>query len=451
VLSPDFSGLSYHRGMGWQRPLAACALVFVVACGDNEATRTTSGSRLRLSWVDFGGGARILSPSDLWDAERQQTCVARLWTDGNTYCTPTAMALDPYYTSADCSTVGYYVESPEPPTYVLRYETEVALLARSAPATLDAYWVKDDEGCHGPNDGTGRHWYTAGAAVPGSDLVRIRTRASTGDDRIAVRASVTDDGLYAPLAFEDRALRAPCSLSTETASEMWCVPESGDIRYSDPSCSEPVLVTTDDAAPPRGIQNATCDPHVYAVGAETLDAPGFASIDDACAPSTDVGLRWFELHEHPVAAVARTHAVTGARLEPIVMNIDGTVVAAPELFDSEIGEPCARALSATGEYRCIPRNAGFVADMFADAACTTPVKVGLVTQRNWPVCGGPTPRYARNFGTPLVYELLGPRPTPAYWRDGASCTADTSTSYVIHDLGAPLPDDTWAGGALVRD
>src|SRR5205085_12332231 len=104
--------------MGWQRLSLACALA-LVACGDNQEIRTTSGSRLRLAWVDFGGGVRLLSPTDLWDAERQEACVAWPWTDGNTYCTPSATAVYPYYTSSDCASAGYYVESVERPTYVV--------------------------------------------------------------------------------------------------------------------------------------------------------------------------------------------------------------------------------------------------------------------------------------------------------------------------------------------
>jgi hypothetical protein len=450
-----FFWLSYHRGMGWQRRLCACALA-LVACGDNQDTRTTSGSRVRLSWIDFGGGARLLSPTDFWDDGRQESCTPRQWTDGNTYCTPSATDLYPYYTSSDCSSVGYYVESFERPTYVTRFVdatgegiSRVDLVARPEPTLLDEYWVKDDEGCHGPNDGVGGRWYKAGEEVPRSDLVRIRIRESTGNGRVAVRASVTDDGMYAPLEFEDRLLHVECSLSAASEDETWCIPPyGGDLYYRDASCSEPVLERLDDAPPPRGVQAETCEPRVYTVGAQTADAPAFERIGNACQASTGSGDRWFELHEHPIASIARTHVATGARLEQVTMNIDGTTVVAPQLFDTETGESCTRALSVSGEYRCVPRDVGWVIDMFADAACTIPVKVGLVPTR----CEGQgAPRYARNFGTPLIYHLLGRRPSLAYSRDGSTCKAETSAFYALYDLGAPIPDDAWPRGVLVRD
>jgi hypothetical protein len=445
--------------MGWQRLTCACALA-LVGCGDNQGTTTQSGSRLRLSWIDFGGGVRLLSPLDLWDDERHEPCYARRWTDGNTYCTPTGAAAYPYYTSSDCSSASYYVESAERPSYIVHFvdvvgqdEASIGLLAKPEPATLDQYWVKDDEGCHGPNNGVGRDWYEAGEEVPRADLVRIRTRESAGDGRVAVRASVTDDGMYAPLAFEDRQLHAECFMRAPSEDESWCAPDGGSVQYHDAGCTESVLAYYDrESSPSKGIQVSTCDPRVYAVGGEIFEPPAFERVDGTCQPSTDVGVRWFALVEHPVATLARARETTGARLEQVTMNVDGTTVPAQQLFDTETGEMCVRATSASGDYRCIPRNVGFVADMFGDMSCTIPVKVGFVLTRNPVMCNGPMPRYARAFSAPqLVYELLGPRPNPAYWRDGTSCMPDASTSYQIYDLGLPISDDTWARGALVHD
>lgn len=444
---------------------AAFWALALASCGDNDGTTTRSGSRLKLTWLDFGGGARLLSTTELWDDERQESCFLRPWTDGNTYCTPPATAVYEYFTSADCTSSGLYVESFERPTYLVHFiddpdleDVTVDLLGTPEPTILDEYWVMSDEGCSGPIDGVGRRWYKVKDEIPRSDLVRIRIRESTGDGRVAVRASFTDDGMYAPLAFEDRTLHTGCYLQASSEREAWCIPtDSGEIQYRDASCDEPVLVraTDDDSPVPKGLHQETCSPRVHAVGPETTDAPAFARIDGTCVASADVGARWFELHELPIATVTRARIATaGARLEPIEMRVDGVSVVASQLFDNETGEECVRAAATpSGDYRCVPRNVAFVASMYAEATCTIPVDVGFVlVDTHRVVCTDVLPRYARDFGSgAIMRELLGPRPSPAYWRDGASCIPDTSTSYRIYDLGAVVPDDRWPRGVLAHE
>jgi hypothetical protein len=142
---------------------------------------------------------------------------------------------------------------------------------------------------------------------------------------------------------------------------------------------------------------------------------------------------------------------TGARLEQVVMDVDGISVAARQLFDTETGVECVRAVQTnSGLYRCVPRDVGFVVDGYNDASCTVPIEVGIVyTDAARIVCNGDgAPRYARDFGgTTIIRELLGPRVAPVYTRDDEGCHVDASTGYRFYDLGPQVPDDRW-GRAL---
>lgn len=450
--------------MGFRRPACACALA-LAACGDNRGTTTESGTRLRLNWLEYDDGTRQLASYEPWDEARDETCAAQRWTDGNTYCTPTQSAsLFPHYTDAECTTAEYLAESPEPPTYVARFEDvageqQLASLARPEPATLAMYWELDGEECRGPYASAGRMFYRAGSEVSRSDLARLRTQESTGDGRVGVRATTSSDGLYLPIAFVDRHLHSPCTLDPYSTTEASCIPSgSGDLQYRDAACTQPVLAAGDAEVdpPPAIVIGSTCVPRVFAVGRETAEAPAYVRVAGDCLASTQGGSPWFTLIEHPVALVPRTReVVAGRRLAPIVMSVDGIRVAARQLFDTEIGEECFRATSPRepGVYRCVPRDVGFVVDGFSDAACTIPIEVGLVyVGENRVSCtGAPLPRFARDFGgATIIRELSGPR-SVVYVRDGAGCQPDLDAGYRYHDLGAAIPDDRWARATIVRE
>jgi hypothetical protein len=146
----------------------------------------------------------------------------------------------------------------------------------------------------------------------------------------------------------------------------------------------------------------------------------------------------------------------GRRLEPIVMNVDGVPVMARQLHDTEVGEECIRATSAREPDvpRCVPRDAGYVADAFGDAACTIPIEVAVVTvDASRGVCGATSaPRFARDFtGETLMRSVGAGPPAPIYVRVGGACQLELSPRFVFHDLGEAIPDARWARATRVRD
>jgi hypothetical protein len=455
--------------MGRARRLSLACAVALAACGDNLETRTASGARLRLSWLEYEDGTRHLVENELWDAERGEECRPQRWTDGRTYCSPSdRVGLYPYYTDAGCTDAAYLAEVATPPAYVARFadvtESEQSLLARPEPASLDQFWIVDGETCSGPNAGAGHTFFRPGAEVSRSELARVRAVESTGNGRVRVVAASSDDGLYLPLDFVDRNLHDACVLGPLSTTSAVCLPRlSGDVQYRDAGCSDPVLVARDvdgdgEADVPRAVLDGTsCAPRVYSVGAATDAGAAFAGGTAACAASMDVGLQWFELHEHPAAEVPRERVpAPGRRLEPIVMNVDGVPVMARQLHDTEVGEECIRATSARepDASRCVPRDAGYVADAFGDAACTIPIEVAVVTvDASRGVCGATSaPRFARDFtGETLMRSVGAVRTAPIYVRVGGACQLELSPRFVFHDLGEAIPDARWARATRVRD
>jgi hypothetical protein len=380
--------------MAVRRLAYACALALALAaCGDNQVTITSSGSRLRLSWREYDDGSRTLVRGELWDAERQEVCVPERWPDGETYCKPV----------------------------------------------------------------------TAGAEDDRAGLARLHVTESTGGGRVGVRATTSDDGLYVPLDFVDRHLHAPCVfVSSSTPTSQRCVPlEAGSIEYRDAGCTDPVLALGEgDVEPPAAIgSGTTCEPRVFAVGAETEDHGTHAlDQDGTCVEAARGPGRWLELVPHELATLARVRtAAPGRRLEPIHITVDGVRVADFALFDTEIGEECAAATSTRepGVYRCVPRDVGYVVDAYDDPACTFPIQAGLVyVGDERPDCDlAPSPAYARDFlGGTHIRRLGGPRTAPTYHTQwSGTCELDTTSYRRYYHLGEPIPDTQWARATVVRD
>ena len=66
-----------------------------------------SGSRLKLRWYAFDGGARVWADAFLeryFDSELGETCAPAEWADGKTYCTPWPQASRKWPRSAASST-----------------------------------------------------------------------------------------------------------------------------------------------------------------------------------------------------------------------------------------------------------------------------------------------------------------------------------------------------------
>ncbi|HUQ01037.1 MAG TPA: hypothetical protein VM261_01020 [Kofleriaceae bacterium] len=456
--------------MGHRRRLSCvCAVALVAACGDNLETRTASGSRLRLSWLEYEDGTRHVIENDLWDDARGEECRPQRWNDGVTYCSPSdRVGLYPYYTDAACTNAEYLAEVATEPAYVARFadvtEGEQSLLARPVPATLDQFWIVDGELCSGPYAGAGHTFFGPGAEVSRSALARLRTVESTGEGRVRVVAAASDDGLYMPLDFVDRNLHDPCVLGPLTATSAVCLPRlSGEVQYRDAGCREPVLVARDldgDGSvdvPGAVLDGTSCAPRVYSVGVETADGAAFRRDGETCAPSMDVGLTWFELHEHPAAEVSRARVpAPGRRLEPIYMNVDGVQVMARQLYDTEVGEECIRATSSRepDASRCVPRDAGVIVDAFGDAACTIPIEVAVASASgSRGVCDATTaPRFARDFSGATIMRSVGAlRTAPIYDRVGGVCQLEADSRFVFHDLGDAIPDTRWARATRVRD
>ena len=435
--------------------------VALAACGDNVGVSTTSGARLKLSWVEYDDGTRQVRPDDFYDAEREETCGETLWIDGKPYCTPEAASAYMLYETDQCTTGAYYAESDEPVAYLALYNWDevtrrMETLTRAVRVTVPRFYQRDGERCIGPFDGSARTIYGQGEAVSRSDLVELSSVQRVTTSEIGIRALASDDGMYLPVGFVDAAVRAECSPSALSPESSACrVDSPGRFYYGDETCSDAVLGLYDDQVTPVAVTGGRehCAPLTYVVGGAEATPPQFAESDDICSPAIPEETRFFSLTPRPVATIDRRRVPAGGRLEKIVHSVGAHTVDTWSAFDLELGEECSSGSRDGRVYRCFPDNVGYVVRAFSDAACFTSIDVGLVEDPPLRECRFSTlPRYAIDFGgASFVHRLGPPRTAPVYELVPTGCRSAPTEFVTYHDLGEAVPEDTFARGTVVRD
>ena len=446
-------------------------LLLVMGCGDNTIPtlpyEARSGARIELRIYQYSDGTQQWDPNVYYDRELQERCAIQRWSDGYTYCTPTARST--VYTDPSCESgeLGRWLATQPPPDYFYREHTLIGadVISRvfrrsgATPAPAQVYEISGGRCVETP--AAGWTYFVLGDEIPRAGFARIKHLSAEGRERLGMDVYVTDDGLYVPVwsdrpLLRDRVLDNECRVverpNSPTAT---CEPVApGEAEFSrDSQCAAVDVLVVEASAPvPDVVVRSTEGCRSYARrGAEIPHVPLFLPIGDSCVsvqPPPDAHL--FEIGApFDVPVLAREHEPSERRLQRILMTDGETTVVDSLLFDRELGVDCTRTLVG-GTYRCIPAHTfATVVPYFRDPACVEPIDISLVLAGG---CDPPT-RFAidHRSGAPAVRPLLAPFAGKLF----EISTADTCLEYipprrqVPFTVGAAVPPEMFVDAILL--
>ena len=431
-------------------PLLALALV---ACGDNlpDPTLPHSGSRLKLAWYEYDGGARELETGWYFDHALGERCSPTPWSDGHRYCAPAAD--EAVYINDTCTrALGRTLVGLTPaPFFATSYKLAGASLPvrsklfRRGMATLPpvAVWQKGANGCIPVEQGDDFEYFELGVEVPVADLVRLRRGDPRGTGELAIIDEIGDDDLRVPVALYDRVTEAECTTANlPNVVSAPCTPISTTMTayFLDPECTNLVVAvpsgTTPSIASLHDVQTSCSTYH--RTGRELVlqpMQPMFEKSGTTCAlTARPSGYRFFELGERVyVPELGRVRESGTQRIRPIA-RVSGTLeVPDPLMYDAELDTECLH----DGELQCVPRTLGRAVPAaasahFADPQCEVPVGLAFVPRG---ACDPPQ-RFASDGAD--YYELREPYTKPIY----VPSTGDTCSGFA-----PPAPDVAYLIGA----
>lgn len=424
-------------------------------------TTYQSGTRLRVSWIDFGGS---LTTPRIHDNVRNEACAKQRWADGKDYCTP-AFATALLFEDAQC-TRPLVMATATAPTYVaLPVATacgarEVDHLYRLGPPTQrTTYYQHIGLRCDGSST-RGLDVRVVATEVTTADLVELVTEVEPTSARLAATWLTSADGLRIDDGLRDTNLDVTCVFDAREvgATTARCLPphpwKAGTI-YSDDTCTS--AATTDvtrcstNLAVLRTTQPAACvlEPsRIFAVGGPTPLGYTYEIRPHGCAvhstryPERVLGA------EQDAADVPRVIASSSSRIAPVVHRVGTHERHSDRLFDTAMATECT-VTSANGEIRCLPPLLGRVRwEVYSDAACTRAVKL-LELPRGAASCATPSPgRFVRD-AVGDNYQVGGELVTAFYQANLGACVArprDANTAYFeVIDVSPSV----FARGALI--
>lgn len=435
------------------------ACLLVVACGDNLPERgdAHSGSRLKLAWYVYEGGARELETTWFYDAALQLRCVPTPWSDGHRYCTPAAD--EAVYVSDTCTrALGRTpITSSAAAYFATRFSIADELLPsrlfrRGEPTQTPAgIWRKGTDGCIGPFEpGDAFEYFELEDELAVTDLAAIRRSAPQGDGELSVILDTSSDGLRVPAAMFHRGSSSTCTMiDRPNADHVECVPASAPAAayFHDAACTEPELGTADAPVPTHAshfIVETSCWEY-YTVGDEVTAPPLYERTGAGClAVSPPEGQRFFTVAgTQPMPQLARLHEVSVHRVQSITRINEELRLRDTAMYDALLATDCAH----DSELRCAPRTNILVQPFFADAQCNTPIELALVPSG---ACDPPS-RFATD-GVEL-YPLAAPYPSTIY----VPYTGDTCgvfrplAPFVAYAIGPALDRSQLARAELMID
>lgn len=453
---------------------AALAMLALAACGDNhpDPTQPQSGSRLKLAWYEYDGGARELERSWYFDTTLDDRCTPTTWSDGLRYCTP-AFDEAVYVTDTCTRALGRTVVSPAsapPATYFATMFTPTGspqsapsrLFRRGAPVTMapTAIWQKSTDGCRQMELGPGFDYFELGEEVPMTDLVGVRRGAPEGAGEIAVIDDIGDDGLVVPVALYDTVSEAECTTSDiPNAHSVPCAPTTTvtAIEYStDTSCTTHVVALPADSTPPLVTfydEQTSCLTY-YGLGRSLAIQESqslFQRGETECvrAPWPVEPTEFFERGERAYPPELARLRESGPRRIRAIARVNGALRVMDRLmYDAKLDTECAH----DEEMQCMPEAAGSVVPAtrrayFADEQCQTPISLAFVPRR---VCDPPL-RFATDGAE--YYELREPYTNPIFVpaSTGGTCIYAPPVPEVAYQVGEPMPRSAFALANLVID
>jgi hypothetical protein len=443
----------------------AVVVVVAAACGDNlpDPTAARSGSRLKLAWYEYEGGARELETSWYHDSVLGQRCTPALWSDGKHYCTP-ATDEAVYITDTCTRSLGRTLKRLEPApffasTFKLAGESlplRSRMFTRGAPTLPPvSVWQKGTDGCLLIEVGDNFDYFELGAELVVDDLVQLVRSEPHGNGSLAVITQTSDDGFSVPIALFDRDSASECApIVRPNSDELWCVPAAaGTISYfHDAECTQPELASPAGSTPELAVQfdvPTSCWTG-YAVGTEVSGTPIYESSGPLCVETAPpAGRRFFTMAAmQPLPALARVRDATTSRIRAI-SGTDGELrIADPLMYDAELDTECQH----DSKLACAPRTAATLTrasahTFYADAQCLTAIDLAQVPMG---ACDPPV-RFATDGDN--YYPLGQPYLDTIY----VPSTGDTCSQYAPaapflgYTVGPPIDASTFAHAKLTID
>jgi hypothetical protein len=390
------------------------------ASDPNEGAR--SGSRLKLTWVDFTDGTRQWN--SFYDAERKEACYPYpAWTNGKVYCTPEDSG-SIVYTDAGCTQkVGQVYNDPScatpPPTYLLEWiygycvSSPAHLYLRGAKTTVAQYYTRNYDGtCGGPYSDSQENYYQLGAEVPPASLVEVTTAAATDTGRLGEVFWQSGDGMRLPTRLHDSQLAADCNPETysDDAQTGICVPTTAWYAsdFGDSSCAQPVVRLDHTCAAPgfaeyRPTTECPLDPpHIAPITGTAPSSPLYYWSGTSCTGETaSTSYTYYGVGADVSAAqVTRVPDATASHRIQLVhyTTPEGLRFRDYAVYDSQKGTDCYPTALPDGTIECLPAG-GYITTYYRDSACTQPID--LVEIYGATNCATPEPpKYARKYITP---------------------------------------------------
>ncbi len=467
---------------------SACGEVTVISAPDapppdappNAIDGAKSGTRLKLAWSDFGG---TRAWAGFYDAQRMERCNISAWSDGHSYCVPSAQGtafrdvacaqpVGVVYQDTTCTTA-------PPPTYLIDYSNGACssqpshLYQRGAKLAVAQWYERGSDGtCFGPFSSTGIDFYALGTEVSPTDLAMVSLGSPLGEGRLGARAYTSADGLAFPASLHDAVAGIDCAPQSpyEGATQATCVPLDAAYAsyYRDATCSAgEVELDRTCKAPQFAVSYADSCPttrgRYYAVGAANTGSPLYYKSGTTCSATTatPASYRYFGLgNELVLASVNRApDAAAGRRIVPIHDTWDTFSYPEATLFDSTTGAECTPYTFPDGSEHCIPAGYG-TSSYFTNATCTASIQLMSVYTGGATCSPPPLPSYAISYvpdasgkcqSTYEVHPVAAAYTGSVYTLFGSTCYQLSTTYEVFYRVGATLPLSTFASGMRMTD
>lgn len=429
-----------------------------------------SGTRLKLSYYDFDDTRTI---AGIYDAMRQETCEARLWNDGNYYCTPTSAESVAYADAACTNKIGLVSNDPcAAPAYLAEYDysacdVPVKHLYKLGPSvSMTEYWYQSGPNCIGPVSTQQRSAYAVGSEISASDLVNIAVGAYQGAARLQQRFLTSRDGLRLLSRYQrDSQLNITCYVGSSIGGTAGiCAPsQDAPISYfQDAGCTAAVAATrTSCDKPELAVKLNACGANNYfALGAQVGTDSLYVGTPSACHSDAALPeISYFSVGQEVALAAPQRHpAQRGQRIAPIDFTMDGFERQDIPLYDREIKTECMPFKLGDGNAYCLPFGAA-VSSYYTDATCNAPVDVATVYRGPDSCTSLPVPEYALKEShnpscatTNVSRAIAAPHAGQLYESTLGHCTRHVVASgYVDYDLGSPIPETGLASGRFEID
>jgi hypothetical protein len=475
------------------RHFLICAAVLAVSCGsvatnpDASATEdgappvddgrdgAVSGTRLKLSFADFGG---TLVLYQMRDAMRDELCYPNQWDDGNWYCTPNSASI--VFSDAACTNpMGQvYVDATCPseiPDYFLEYANTACtyeptrVYRRGAMlGTTTYYYLNSDGSCSAPSSNSNYRHFALGADVPRADLVELTERTAPTSDRFAQVFLESADGARIPYIAHDATEDVHCYFNRiGDGTHGKCQPYDAAYAgyFGDSACSQPKTQITAGCEAPDYIRYTppyTCEED-YDVRFYNRGSQGGALYYDSggtCMATTpDPSYTYYAstteistplVPREPLAIAGRqvvpTYYTDGASRFRDYSHVDTT----------HDNVPCYPTQTGEESFLCVPSQAYVSTYFYTDAACTTQLDLVEVYQAQDGCDPRPVPTIATRSSsvacttTYQFYEMGAEHTAPVYTNFG-SCAEYSHPSSRLYRLGTPIANGEMGTGTLLAD